>query len=172
MAWSRWKFKISSYWSVDEFKSKQYGTCFCRENGAVILNAMTIAMINEDCCYRNPLGVFRTVSVESYVSWEFISYCEVSVVVCDWRCDRLPRRGEFEYDAWLCVLPWRNLRRIVQGYIVQFDSQALKMGSHPKAKGSDGRRFWFLYPIHTTNRSEANRSEAKRTVLQNPHHSH
>ena len=31
------------------FKSEQYGTCFCRENGAVILNAMTIAMVNEDC---------------------------------------------------------------------------------------------------------------------------
>ena len=43
---------------------------FGRENGTVILNAMTVAMINEDCCYRDPLGVFRTVSVEWNVSWE------------------------------------------------------------------------------------------------------
>ena len=48
----------------DALESEQYGTSFGRENGTVILNAMTVAMINEDCCYRDPLGVFRTVSVE------------------------------------------------------------------------------------------------------------
>ena len=39
----------------------------------LILNAMTVAMIDEDCCYRDPLGVFRTVSVEWCVAWKSIS---------------------------------------------------------------------------------------------------
>ena len=47
------------------------------ENGTVILNAMTVAVINENCCYRDPLGVFRTVSVEWDVSWKSISYGEI-----------------------------------------------------------------------------------------------
>ena len=42
----------------------------------MILNAMTVAMINEDCGYRDPLGAFRTLSVEWYVSLESISYGE------------------------------------------------------------------------------------------------
>ena len=32
----------------DALESEQYGTSFGRENGTVILNAMTVAMINED----------------------------------------------------------------------------------------------------------------------------
>ena len=80
-------------------ESEQYGTSFGGENGTVILNAMTVAVINEDCCYRDPLGVFRTVSVEWDVSWESISYGEILIVVCDgWRV-RLPRRGELEDDV-------------------------------------------------------------------------
>ena len=61
-------------------ESEQYGTSFGHENGTVILNAMTIAVINEVsvaaetiivineglCCYRDPLCVFRTVSVVTY----------------------------------------------------------------------------------------------------------
>ena len=31
--------------------SEQYGTSFGHENGTVILNAMTVAVINENCCY-------------------------------------------------------------------------------------------------------------------------
>ena len=109
------------------------------ENGTVILNAMTMAMINEDCCsYRGPLGVFRTVSVEWDVSWESISYGELLIVVCDgWRV-RLPRRCELEDDVRF-KLPWRNLSHVVEGYVVQFDSHALKMGSNPEAKGPNGR---------------------------------
>ena len=53
----------------DALEGEQYGTSFGRENGTVILNAMTVAVINENCCYRDPLGVFRTVSVEWDVSW-------------------------------------------------------------------------------------------------------
>ena len=67
----------------DALASEQYGTSFGRENGPVILNAMSIAVINEDCCYRDPLSVFRTVSVEWDVSWESISYGEIPIVVCD-----------------------------------------------------------------------------------------
>ena len=78
----------------DALESEQYGTSFGRENGTVILYAMTVAVINENCCYRDPLGVFRTVSVEWDVSWKSISYGEILIVVCDgWRV-RLPRRGE------------------------------------------------------------------------------
>ena len=58
----------------DALESEQYGTSFGRENGTVILNAMTVAVINENCCYRDPLSVFRTVSVEWDGSWESISY--------------------------------------------------------------------------------------------------
>ena len=60
----------------DVLESEQYGTSFGCENGTVILNAMTVAMINEDCGYRDPLGAFRTLSVEWYVSLESISYGE------------------------------------------------------------------------------------------------
>ena len=67
----------------DALEGEQYGTSFGRENGTVILNAMTVAVINENCCYRDPLGVFRTVSVEWDVSWESISYGEILIVVCD-----------------------------------------------------------------------------------------
>ena len=49
-------------------------------------------------------------------------------MLCDWRCVGLPRRGEFEYDSGSFVLPRRNVRHIVQGYIVQFDSHGLEDG--------------------------------------------
>ena len=65
----------------DALESEQYGTSFCRENGTVILNGMTVAVINENCCYRDPLGVFRTVSVEWDVPWESISYGEILIVI-------------------------------------------------------------------------------------------
>ena len=60
-------------------------------------------------------------------------------MVCDgWRV-RLPRHGEFEDDVRSLKLPRRNLRHIVEGHIVQFDSQALKMGPDPEVKGPNGR---------------------------------
>ena len=74
---------------------------------------------DEDYCYRDTLGVFRTGSVECF--GESVSYGEISVVVCDWWCVRLPRCGELEDDAWPFVHPRRNVRHVVQGYIVQFD---------------------------------------------------
>ena len=78
----------------DALESEQYGTSLGRENGTMILYAMAVAVINENCCYRDPLGVFRTVSVEWDVSWKSISYGEILIVVCDgWRV-RLPRRSE------------------------------------------------------------------------------
>ena len=49
-------------------------------------------MINEDYCYRDPLGVFRTISVEWYVSWKSIPYGKITVVmggVGDGWCDFL-----------------------------------------------------------------------------------
>ena len=129
MGWSilRWssasRHDMESIAVFDALESEQYGTSFGRENGTVILNAMTVAMINEDCCYRDPLGVFRTVSVEWDVSWESISYGEILIVVCDgWRV-RLPRCGELEDE----------------GHVVQFDPQALKMGTDPEAEGPNGR---------------------------------
>ena len=83
----------------DALESEQYGTSLGRENGAMILYAMAVAVINENCCYRDPLGVFRTVSVEWDVSWKSISYGEILIVVCDgWRV-RLPRRSELEDDV-------------------------------------------------------------------------
>ena len=121
----------------DALESEQYGTSVGRENGTVILNAMTVAMINEDCCYRDPLGVFRTVSVEWDVSWE--SYGELLIVVRDgWRV-RLPRRGELEDDVRSLELPWRSVRHVVEGHVVQFEHQALKMGTDPEAEGPNGR---------------------------------
>ena len=48
----------------DALESEQYGTSFGRENGTMILYAMAVAVINENCCYQDPPGVFRTVSVE------------------------------------------------------------------------------------------------------------
>ena len=97
----------------------QYGTSFCRENRTMILNAMTVAMINENCCYRDPLGVFRTVRVEWDVSWESISYGEIPIVVCDgWRV-RLPRRGELEDDVRSLEPPRRSGRHVVEGHVVQ-----------------------------------------------------
>ena len=105
----------------------------------VILNAMTLAMINENRCHRDPLGVFRTVSVEWNVSWESISYGEILIVVCDgWRV-RLPRCGELEDDVSSLKLPRRSVRHVVEGHVVQFDPQALKMGSDPEAEGPNGR---------------------------------
>ena len=91
------------------FKCEKYGMSFCCENGTVVLNAMSVAMINKDCCYRDPLGVFRTVSVEWYVSWESISYGEILIVVCHGRCVRLPRRGKLEDDVRSLELPRRNV---------------------------------------------------------------
>ena len=112
----------------DALESEQYGTSFGRENGTVILNAMTVAVINENCCYRDPLLVFRTVSVEWDVSWESISYGEILIVVGDEWCVRLPRRGELEDDVRSLELPRRSVRHVVEGQIVQFDPQALKAG--------------------------------------------
>ena len=123
----------------DALESEQYGTSFSRENGTVILNAMTIAVINENCCYRDPLGVFRTVSVEWDVSWESISYGEILIVVCDgWRV-RLPCLGELEEDVRSLELPLRSARHVVEGHVVQFNPQALKMGTDPEAEGPNGR---------------------------------
>ena len=51
-------------------------------------------------------------------------------------CARFPRRGKLKDDVWSPLLPWRNLRHVIQGHIVELDSQALKMGSNPEAKGS------------------------------------
>ena len=123
----------------DALESEQYGTSFCHENGTVILNAMTVAMINEDCCYRDPLGVFRTVSVEWNVSWASISYGEILIMICDGWHVRLPRRGELEDDVRSLELPRRSVRHLVEGHVVQFDPQALKMGSDPEAEGPNGR---------------------------------
>ena len=91
----------------------------------MILNAMTVAVINEDCCYRDPLGVFRTVSVEWDVSWESISYGEILIVVGDGWHVRLPRRGELEDDVRSLELPRRSVRHVVEGHVVQFDTHAL-----------------------------------------------
>ena len=103
----------------DALESKQYGTSFGRKNGTVILNAMTVAVINEHCCYRDPLGVFRTVSVEWDVSWESIFYGEILIVVCGrWRV-RLPRRGELEDDVRSLELPRRSVRHVVEGHVVR-----------------------------------------------------
>ena len=111
--------------------SEQYGASFGRENGTVILNAMTIAVINEDCCYRDPLGVFRTVSVEWDVSWESISYGEILIVVGDgWRV-RLPRRSELEDDVRSLELPRRSVRHVVEGHVVQYP---LKMGTEAEGR--------------------------------------
>ena len=52
---------------------------------------------------------------------------------------KCPRRGQLEDDAWSCVLPQRNSRHRVQGYIVEFDSQTLKSGSNLEAKGPTRR---------------------------------
>ena len=50
----------------DALEREQYGTSFGCENGTVILNAMTVAVINEDCCYRDPLGVFSRDGSKSF----------------------------------------------------------------------------------------------------------
>ena len=89
----------------DALESEQYGTSFGRENRTVILNAMTVAVINENCCYRDPLGVFRTVSVEWDVSWESISYGEILIVVCDgWRFSLVFAFSYILVVIGLCVL--------------------------------------------------------------------
>ena len=104
----------------------------------MILNAMTVAVINENCCYRDPLGVFRTVSVEWDGSWESISYGEILIMVCDgWRV-RLPQRSELEDDVKSLTCQTR-VRHVVEGHVVQFDPQALKMGTDPEAEGPNGR---------------------------------
>ena len=122
----------------DALESEQNGTSFGHENGTVIVNAMTVDMINEDCCYRDPLGVFRTISVEWDVSWESISYGDILIVVCDgWRV-RL-RCGELEDDVRSLELPRRSVRHVVEGHVVQFDPQALKIGTDPEAEGPNGR---------------------------------
>ena len=132
----------------DALESEQYGTSFGRENGTVILYAMTVAVINENCCYRDPLGVFRTVSVEWDVSWESISDGEILIMVCEgWRV-RLPRCGELEDDVRSLELPRRNVRQVVEGHVVQFDPQALKMGTDPEAEGRmdvgfESYRNWY-----------------------------
>ena len=123
----------------DVLESEQYGTSFGCENGTVILNVMTVAVINEDCCYGDPLGVFRAVSVEWDVSWESISCGEILIVVCDgWRV-RLPRGSELEDDVRSLELPRRSVRHVVEGHVVQFDPQALKMGTDPEAERPNGR---------------------------------
>ena len=52
---------------------------------------------------------------------------------------RLPRRGELEDDVRSLELPRMSVRHVVKGHIVQFDPQALKMGSDPEAEGPNGR---------------------------------
>ena len=85
------------------------------------------------------LGVFRIVNVEWDVSWESISYGEILIVVCDgWRV-RLPRRRELKDDVRSLDLPRRSVRHVVEGHFVQFDPQALKMGTDPEAQGPNGR---------------------------------
>ena len=60
-------------------------------------------------------------------------------MVCDgWRV-RLPRRGELEDDVRSLELPRRSVTYAVEGHIVQFDPQALKMGTDPEAEGPNGR---------------------------------
>ena len=118
-----------------------------RENGTMILYAMAVAVINENCCYRDPLGVFRTVSVEWDVSWKSISYGEILIVVCDgWRV-RLPRRSELEDDVRSLELPRRSVRHVVEGHVVQFDPQALKMGTDPEAEGPNGLVSKFMMSL-------------------------
>ena len=73
------------------------------------------------------------------MSRESISYGEILIVVCDgWRV-RLPRCGELEDDVRSLELPWRSVRHVVEGHVVQFDPQALKMGTDPEAEGPNGR---------------------------------
>ena len=52
---------------------------------------------------------------------------------------RLPRRSELEDDVRSLELPRRSVRHVVEGHVVQFDPQALKMGTDPEAEGPNGR---------------------------------
>ena len=52
---------------------------------------------------------------------------------------RLPRRGELEDDVRSLELPRSCVRHVVEGHVVQFDPQALKMESDPEAEGPNGR---------------------------------
>ena len=50
-------------------------------------------------------------------------------MICDgWRV-RLPRRSELEDDVRSLELPRRSVRHVVEGHVVQFDPQVLKMGT-------------------------------------------
>ena len=127
MGWSILSWSSACRHDMESVKIKNLFLLECsmrvRENGTVILNAMTVAVINENCCYRDPLGVFRTVTVEWDVSWESISYGEILIMVCNgWRV-RLPRRGELEDDVRSLELPRRSVRHVVEGHVVQFDPQ-------------------------------------------------
>ena len=94
-------------------------------------------MINEDCCYRDPLGVFRTVSVEWNMSWESISYGEILIMICDGWHVRLPRRGELEDDVRSLELPRRSVRHVVEGHVVQFDPPGPEDGVWPWGRGAE-----------------------------------
>ena len=68
-----------------------------------------------------------------------IYYGEILIVVCDgWRVT-LPRCSELEDDVRSLALPRRSVRHVVEGHVVQFDPQALKMGTDPEAEGPNGR---------------------------------
>ena len=73
------------------------------------------------------------------MSWESISYGEILIVVCDgWRVS-VPQHGELKDDVRSLELPRRSVRHVVEGHVVQFDPQALKMGTAPEAEGPNGR---------------------------------
>ena len=88
------------------------------------------------------LSVSIEPSVEWDVSWESISYGEILIVVGDgWRV-RLPRRSKLEDDVrYARASTMECLRHVVEGHVLQFDRQALKMGTDPEAEGPNGRRL-------------------------------
>ena len=46
---------------------------------------------------------------------------------------------ELEDSVRSLELPRRSVRHVVEGHVVQFDPQALKMGTDPEAEGPNGR---------------------------------
>ena len=69
---------------------------------------------------------------------------EILIVVCDGWHIRLHRRGELEDDVRSLELPRRSVRHIVEGHVIQFNPQALKMGTDPEAEGPNGRRLGII----------------------------
>ena len=55
------------------------------ETGTVIWNAMTVTVICEHCCCRDPTVIFRTICDKGDVLWKPVSY-EVLVVIREWCC--------------------------------------------------------------------------------------